>query len=124
MSRRILITDDYPRAAEQFAWLLRRFDYDILVATDGLEAVTMAEQFQPEFVLLDIGMPKMNGFEAAKHIRDQPWSGGMILIAMSGYWNERYDHLSREAGFDAHLVKPVTVHEIVDLIEKFPHMDC
>jgi CheY-like chemotaxis protein len=121
MSRRILITDDYPRAAELFAWLLRRFGYDIRTATDGLEAITIAEQFQPEFVLLDMSMPKMNGFETAKHIRDQPWGSGMVLIGMSG---SRSEQLSREGGFDAHLIKPVTVNEIVDLIEKFPHLDC
>ena len=124
MSRRILITDDYPRAAARLAWLLRRFDYDIRVATDAFQAITIAEEFQPEFVLLDISMPKMNSFEAAKHIRNQSWSGGMVLIAISGYWNEQYEQLSREGGFDANLIKPVAVKEIVDLIEKFPRMDC
>ncbi len=124
MSRRILITDDYPRAAETFAWLLRRFEYDIRVATDGFQTITLAEQFQPEFVLLDIGMPKLNGFETAKLIRKQPWSVGMVLIAISGNWEEKYEQLSREAGFDAHLIKPATVKQIVELIERFPRMDC
>ncbi len=123
MRRRILIAEDYPLAAERFAWLLKRFDYDIRVATDGLQAIAIAEQFQPEVVLLDIIMPKLNGFETAKHIRSQPWSRGIVLIAISGNWNEEYERLSREAGFDAHLVKPAAVKDIVDLIEKFPRMD-
>jgi CheY-like chemotaxis protein len=124
MSRRILIADDYPRAAETLAWLLRRFDYDIRVATDGVQAIAITEEFQPEFVLLDLDMPKMNGFEAAKHIRNKPWSRGIVLIALSGYWNEKQHELSREAGFDGHLIKPMRVKDIVDLIEKFSRSDC
>ncbi len=123
VARRILITDDYPHAAEVLAWLLRRFNYDIRIATDGFQGISIAEEFRPDVILLDIGMPELNGFETAKQIRNKPWSRGMVLIALSGKWDEEYEQLSREAGFDAHLVKPVRAKQIVDLLEKFIGMD-
>lgn len=124
MGRRILITDDHPRAAELFAWLFERFDYDIRVAPDGLQAIAIAEAFRPDVILIDISMPQVKGFETAKQLRNRPWSRGMALIAVSGNWDEEHEQLSREAGFDAHLIKPAPVKEIVDLIGRFPRMVC
>ena len=68
-------------------------------------------------------MPNVKGFETAKHIRNQLWSRGMVLIAIPDNWDEEHEQLSREAGFDAHLIKPAPVEEIVDLIERVPRMD-
>jgi len=124
MGRRILITDDHPRATERFEWLLGRLDYNIRVAPDELQAIATAEDFRPDVILIDISMPKMNGFETAKHIRNQLRSRGMVLIAISGNWDEEHEQLRREAVFDAHLIKPAPVEEIVDLLKRFPRMDC
>ncbi len=124
MSRRILITDDHHRAAERFAWLFNRFDYEIRVATDGLHAIAISQEFLPDFVFLDIDMPNFGGFETGKRIRSKAWSGDMVLIAISSNWNDEYEELRREAGFDAHLIKPAPIERIADLIENFRRMDC
>ncbi|MGH8512784.1 MAG: response regulator, partial [Gammaproteobacteria bacterium] len=76
-------------------------------AYDGLEAVEAAATFKPDVVLLDIGLPKMNGFEAARKIREQPWSKKMVLVALTGWGQDNDRQKSKEAGFDGHLVKPV-----------------
>ena len=118
MARRILITDDYSHAAEMLARRLGRFDYDIRVATDAFQAIAIAEEFRPDVILLDIGLPDLNSFETAKHIRNQPWGRGMALIAISGDWDEECEQQSREAGFSAHLIKPAAIEDVVDLIER------
>ena len=91
------------------AWrmMLRLMGHDIQTAHDGLEAVEAAATFRPDVVLLDIGMPKMNGYEAARHIREQPWGKGMVLVALTGWGQEEDKRRSIEAGFDHHLTKPV-----------------
>jgi CheY-like chemotaxis protein len=81
--------------------------HDLQTAYDGLEAVQAAATFRPEVVLLDIGMPKMNGYEAARHIREQPWGKSMALIALTGWGQEEDKRRAFEAGFDHHLTKPV-----------------
>ncbi len=124
MNRRILITDDHPRAAERYAWLFNRFDYEIRVATDGLEAIAISQEFQPEFVFLDIDRPKFGGFETGKQIRSRAWSSGLVLIAISNHWNDEHEKLSREAGFDARLIKPAPLERFADLIENFRRMNC
>ncbi len=124
MSRRILITDDHPRATERYAWLFSRFDYEIRVAADGLQALAISREFLPEFVFLDIDMPNFGGFETGKQIRSRAWSNGMVLIAISSNWNDQYEESSREAGFDAHLIKPAPLDTIADLIENFRRINC
>ncbi len=123
MTRRLLIVDDYPHFVDMLASLLRRFGYDIRTATDGFQALGIAEEFRPEIVLLDIGMPDLNGFETAKRIRKQPWGAGIVLIAISGHWTEEYEQLSREAGFDAHARKPLQANAIVNLMEALSRAD-
>jgi PAS domain S-box-containing protein len=104
---RILVVDDNRDAADSLAMMLRLLGHDIQTAHDGLEAVQAAASFRPEIVLLDIGLPKLNGYEAARHIRAQPWGGHMALIALTGWGQEEDKRRSLEAGFDHHLTKPV-----------------
>lgn len=106
-ARRVLVVDDNHDGAESLAMFLQIGGHDVRTAYDGEEAVTAAETFRPEVVLLDIGMPKLNGYEACRRIRDSDWGRDMILIAQTGWGQEEDKRRTREAGFDGHLVKPV-----------------
>jgi DNA-binding response OmpR family regulator len=120
---RILIVDDFPDIAETLGRLFRFRGYEVRTATDGLQAIPIAEQFRPEFVLLDIGMPNLNGFETAKRIRSKDWSRGMTLIALSSHWSRGYQRRAREAGFDRYLFKPMPAKNIAAVIEKLSDVD-
>jgi PAS domain S-box-containing protein len=115
----ILVVDDYWENAETLAELLRFDGHEVEIAKDGLQAVEIAETLRPGVVLLDIGMPKLNGYEAARKIREQPWGKNVMLIAVTGWGGENDLNQSREAGFDAHLLKPVNYSELARLISEF-----
>jgi CheY-like chemotaxis protein len=104
---RILIADDNRDAATSTALMLQLAGHETELAYDGMQAVQTAEAFRPDVVLLDIGMPKVNGYEAAARIREQPWGRGMALIAVTGWGQEDDKRRAIEAGFDHHLTKPV-----------------
>src|SRR5262245_34606857 len=104
---RILVVDDNRDAADSLTMMLTMMGHDIQKAYDGLEAVQAAAAFRPDVVLLDIGLRKMNGYEAARHIRQQPWGRPMTLIAVTGWGQEEDRRRAFEAGFDHHLTKPV-----------------
>jgi signal transduction histidine kinase len=105
--RRILIVDDYEDSAICLGLMLKIMGHETLTAHDGHEAVEAAATFRPDVMLLDIGLPKLNGYEVCRHIREQPWGERMVLIALSG-WGQEEDKLrSKEAGFNFHMVKPV-----------------
>ena len=87
--------------------LLRMTGSETYTAHDGLEAINAAATFRPDVVLMDIGLPKMNGYDAARRIREQPWGKQMMLVALTGWGQDDDRQRSREAGFDTHLVKPV-----------------
>ena len=93
--------------AVSLALLLRMMGHDARTAYDGLEAVQAAATFRPEVILLDIGLPKMNGYEAARQIRREPSGKNMALIALTGWGQEEDKRRALEAGFDHHLTKPV-----------------
>jgi signal transduction histidine kinase/ActR/RegA family two-component response regulator len=105
--RKILVVDDNRDSATTLAMLLKITGNDLQTAHDGQEAVTKAEQFRPEVILLDLGMPIMDGYEACRAIRLHPWGQRMKIVALTGWGQESDRRQSREAGFDAHLVKPV-----------------
>jgi len=105
--RRVLVVDDNADSAESLATLLRMSGHEACTAYDGAHALEVAEQFRPDVVLLDIGMPRMDGFEAARRIRRRPWGQGVLLLAMTGWGQEADRQRSREAGIAHHLVKPV-----------------
>jgi PAS domain S-box-containing protein len=103
---RILAVDDNRDAADSLTLMLQLMGHETRTAYDGLEAVQAAAIFRPDAVLLDIGLPKMNGYEAARHIRAQPWGKRMALIALTGWGQEEDERRAVEAGFDHHLTKP------------------
>jgi CheY-like chemotaxis protein len=113
---RILVVDDNKDSADSLGMLLRLKGNEIRTAHDGLEAVEVAEMFHPEFVLLDIGLPKLNGYDVARRIRQQPWGRDVILIALTGWGKDEDRRLSQEAGFNFHIVKPVDLAALEDLL--------
>jgi CheY-like chemotaxis protein/two-component sensor histidine kinase len=113
---RILVVDDNRDAAETMAELLGLTGNDLRTAHDGIEAVEVAAEFRPHVVLLDIGLPRMDGYEVARKIREQPWSSGTVLVALTGWGQEEDRRRSREAGFDHHLIKPVEPEALLELL--------
>jgi PAS domain S-box-containing protein len=113
---RILVVDDNKDSADSLGMLLRLKGNDIRTAHDGLEAVEAAESFQPELVLLDIGLPKLNGYEVARRIRRQPWGQDAILVALTGWGQDEDRRRSQEAGFNFHIVKPVELADLEKLL--------
>ena len=113
---RILVVDDNKDSACSLAMLLRVNGNDIRTAHDGLEAVDVAEIFHPEVVLLDIGLPKLNGYDVARRIRKQPWGQDATLVALTGWGRNEDRRLSQEAGFNFHIVKPVDLAALEDLL--------
>lgn len=115
-SRRILVVDDNRDSAESLAMLLEMSGSETQVAYDGLQAVEVAERFRPDLVLLDIGLPKLNGYEVCQHIRREPWGKDMMIVAISG-WGQEQDRLrAQDAGFDRHIVKPVDLEMLNELL--------
>jgi PAS domain S-box-containing protein len=104
--RRILVVDDNQDSAECLALLLESQGHQVRTANDGLEAVTAAVDFEPHAVLLDIGLPKLNGYEAAARIRALPSGDRVLLVALTGWGQDADRHRATEAGFDVHLIKP------------------
>jgi two-component system, sensor histidine kinase len=122
MAGRILIVDDSSDLAELLARLMTHFGHNVRIANCGLQAILTAKEFRPEIVLLDIGLPTLDGFEVAKRIRADSGSNRMRLIALSGYHSQEYQRLGREAGFDAYLSKPVSLKDILGMTQKFLHV--
>ena len=118
--RRILVVDDNRDAATSLAELLQLSGHETHIAYDGLEAVQMAQNLRPDVVLLDIGLPKLNGFEAAQKIRQQTWGKDMVLVALTGWGQDEDRRKSSEAGFNAHLVKPVDPAVLMELLDGKP----
>jgi CheY-like chemotaxis protein len=116
--RRVLIVDDNRDSAASMAKLLRVMGHEVDTAHDGEQAVEMAGAMRPEVVLLDIGLPKMNGYAAANTIRQQPWGKKMILIAVTGWGQEEDKRKSKEAGFDQHMVKPIDVRSLMKFLSE------
>jgi len=104
---RILVVDDCDDAATSLSMLLKLFGHDPRVALSGLQALTQGHDFQPDAVLLDIGLPDLDGWEVARRIRATPWGSDCVLLALTGCDEPEDRKRSREADFDEHLVKPV-----------------
>jgi signal transduction histidine kinase/CheY-like chemotaxis protein len=115
-SLRVLVVDDNRDAADSLAMLLRTTGNEIRTAYDGLEALQVANEFRPEVVLLDIGLPKIDGHEVAQRLRREPWGQRVCLIAVTGWSDEADRARSRAAGFDHHLVKPLDTGHLAQLL--------
>jgi len=113
---RILVVDDNRDAARSLAMLLKLTGHDTQTAHDGLDAVEAARTYQPHVVLLDIGLPRMNGYDVCRTIRAESWSEGMVFIALTGWGQDDDKSRSREAGFHFHLVKPVDPTDLEKLL--------
>ncbi|HUQ74050.1 MAG TPA: ATP-binding protein, partial [Burkholderiales bacterium] len=116
VARRILIVDDNADAAASLAMLLKVLGNEVHTAVDGLAGLEAAERLRPDIVLLDLGMPRMNGYDACKAIRAQAWSRKAKLVALSGWGQEEHKARAREAGFDHFLVKPVAPEALKQLL--------
>jgi PAS domain S-box-containing protein len=109
---RILVVDDNPLSAQSTAIALGLMGHDLATACDGLEAIELARTFRPDVILMDIGLPEMNGHETARRIRQQAGGNNILLIAVTGYGQEEDRRRSLDAGFDDHLVKPLDFAEL------------
>ena len=107
MPLRILVVDDNADGAESLAKFLSLFGHEVRLAHDGEAALAAAAEFQPDTILLDIGLPDMEGYEVCRRIRSQPWGERLAVIALTGWGDQEAQRRSKEAGFDRHLVKPV-----------------
>lgn len=117
---RLLIADDRADNADTLALLLRTMGHEVHTAYDGEEAVRTAAEVRPEAILLDIGMPNLNGYEASRKIRQQPWARDTVLIALTGWGQADDRRRSEDAGFDHHLVKPLELSELLRLLNRVP----
>jgi CheY-like chemotaxis protein len=104
---KVLVVDDNPDAATSLSMLVELLGYEVRTAFDGAEALDVAGEFYPDVVLLDLGMPRMDGYEACRRLRAQPWGAGISVVAVTGWGREDDRRKTQSAGFDQHLVKPV-----------------
>jgi len=117
ISRRVLVVDDNRAAADMLRLVMKMLGNEVWTANDGQEAIEVAAEFLPEVILMDLGMPKVNGYEAARHIREQAWGKDILLVALTGWGQEDDRQRTLEAGFDHHLVKPAEPAAIQELLK-------
>jgi PAS domain S-box-containing protein len=117
---RILVVDDSLDSAESLSMLLTLHGHQTFTAHDGIEAVAQAESSRPDVILLDIGLPRMNGYDACRQIREQSWGKEITVIALTGWGQDEDKRLAREAGFDGHLVKPIEHGTLMTLLGSLP----
>jgi CheY-like chemotaxis protein len=113
---RVLVVDDNMDAADMLVMMLQLFGHEVRVAYTGQTALETAVEYQPDVVLLDIGLPDMNGYELARQLHQQPQTKGVRLIAVTGYGQDSDRQRSQEAGCEHHLVKPVDPQKLQDLL--------
>jgi signal transduction histidine kinase/ActR/RegA family two-component response regulator len=115
-ARRILVVDDNVDAADSLALLLRLMGNDVRTAPDGPAALAAARAYRPDVVLLDLGLPRMSGYEVCRRLREGHFANGPLVVALTGYGQDEDRRRTREAGFDHHLVKPVNPDELRELL--------
>ena len=114
---RILLADDNADFANSLGDLLKARGHDVRIVYDGEDAIRAAQEFKPEVAFVDIGMPKIHGYDVARRMRSMPETSGALLVAVTGWGQEHDRKRAREAGFDRHLVKPVDPDEIDAILE-------
>lgn len=120
VKHRILVVDDNKDSATTLAMMLRLLGNEVRTANDGFEAIEVAESFRPDVALLDIGLPRMDGYETAQRIRKQQGGEEMYLIAATGWSRDDDRQRATEAGFDTHMVKPVDIAALESLLASLP----
>jgi CheY-like chemotaxis protein/anti-sigma regulatory factor (Ser/Thr protein kinase) len=113
---RVLVVDDNVDSADSLSRVLQFMGYKTRVAHDGIEAIHAADDYRPRIVLLDLGLPRMNGLEVASAIREKDWGKNILLIALSGWGQDEDRRKTGEAGFDFHFVKPVNIEALTDIM--------
>ena len=117
---RILVADDNQDAATSLGALLEVMGHDVRVVHDGMAAVEVSASFRPDTVLLDIGMPQMNGYDACRDIRTQSSNQDVLIVALTGWTGEDMKQRARQAGFDMYLIKPVEMPALEKLLAEHP----
>jgi signal transduction histidine kinase len=115
-SRRILVVEDNADSAASLALMLQYMGHETRTAPDGVAALAIAAEFLPQVILLDIGLPKLSGYDAAQLIREQPWGQGIFMIALTGWGHDEARRRAAAAGFDLHMVKPVEPASLENLL--------
>jgi len=113
---RILIADDNADGADSLAMLLQANGHVVLMAPDGRRAIEVAEAFRPDVILMDVAMPNLDGLEATREIRSRPWGQGIRIIALTAWGQDAERRRTRDAGMDAHLVKPVALQALAAVL--------
>jgi PAS domain S-box-containing protein len=121
--RRLLIVDDMKDSADSLTQLLASLGHEVHTVYEGEEAIRVAEQFRPDAILLDIGMPRLNGYEVCRQILQQPWSQYTVLIALTGWGQADDRRRSSEAGFHHHLVKPIDFESLMNVLASLPAVE-
>lgn len=116
--QRILLVDDDPDSSEPLSLLLQSKGHETRVATDGAQAISVADEFKPNCVLLDLGLPRMDGYEVARRLRDRPYGSDVVLVALTGWAGRDIRSRAAEAGFDYHIVKPVNWEEVEKIVRR------
>jgi CheY-like chemotaxis protein len=114
---RVLLVDDDADSTEPLALLLQSKGHDTRIATSGADAIAVAQSFDPHVVLLDLGLPAMDGYEVARRLRQEPRGGDVVLVALTGWSGREVRQRAADAGFDYHLVKPVNWEELGRIVE-------
>jgi CheY-like chemotaxis protein len=115
-NRRVLIVDDNRDAADTLAMMLKFKGFETFACYNGLDGVAKTESYQPMAIVLDIGMPDITGYEACRRIRESAYGKAATIIALTGYGSENDRQKSADVGFDAHLLKPVDLPELLRLL--------
>jgi CheY-like chemotaxis protein len=118
-TRRILLADDNLDFTASLAAILTERGHEVRIAHDGAEALVTAQHFNPDFAFLDLGMPKVHGYEVARRLRESPDTSACVLVAVTGWGQEDDRQRAREAGFDRHLVKPVNASDIEAILGSY-----
>ena len=117
---KVLVVDDSEAAAKTLGWMIEELlGHETRIAHDGVSAIALARNYRPEIVLLDIGIPGMNGYEICKAMKADPLFGNTIFIAQTGWGQDEHKKRSREAGFHYHLVKPVNINDLQEIVSNY-----
>jgi len=119
-SYRILIVDDNEASAKTLGWTLEILGHEARLAHEGKKAIEMAKAYLPDVILLDIGLPGMNGYEVCRALRQEPMLKDAVIIAQTGWGQKEHRQLSQEAGFNHHLVKPISMGILQEILAEMP----